>query len=94
MRLFRKKKVESNKDIAERILKLTNCKDYDICPPPTDPQVAFNELTRYLLGEDFYVDMPLCSTQCNTEILCEIEYVYKNRRPKRNSIGQKIVKGK
>ena len=94
MRLFRKKKVESDKDIVERILKLTDGKDYGMCPPPIDPQVAFKELTRYLLGEDFYIIMPVSVTQCNTEILCEIESVYKNRRPKRNSLGQKIVKGK
>ncbi len=60
----------------ERILKLTNGKDYGICSPPMDAQVALNELCRYFLGE-WYSAMPQSQKQVNTEIVYGIETRYK-----------------
>lgn len=78
MSIFKKK--ETNTEIADRIIKLTDGKDYGIFPPPMNAQVAVNELCRYLLGDDWYSVNPLCSEQINTEIVYEIECKYKNCR--------------
>ena len=71
MRIFKKK--ESNKEIAERLFKLTDMKDYGMCNPPMKAQVALNELCDYFLGKDWYSSMPVCNEQLNTEIVYEIE---------------------
>lgn len=76
MSIFKKK--ETNTEIADRIVKLTDGKDYGIFPPPMNAQVAVDELCRYLLGDDWYSVNPLCSEQINTEIVYEIECKYKN----------------
>lgn len=78
MSIFKKK--ETNTEIADRIIKLTDGKDYGIFPPPMNAQVAVDELCRYLLGDDWYSVNPLCSEQINTEIVYEIECKYKNCR--------------
>jgi len=70
---------ESEKDLRNRILKLTNGKDYGMCPPPMKAQTALNELCRYFLGENWYVALPLSQEQVNTEIVYEIESKYKSR---------------
>lgn len=69
-----------NKETLERLLKLTNGKDYGICSPPMKAQVAINELCRYFLGEDWYTVMPVSNEQVNTEIVYEIETKYKGYR--------------
>lgn len=68
-----------NKDkmIRERILSLTDGKDYGLCYPPMKAQTAVNELCRYFLGEDWYTVMPISNVQVNTEIVHEIETRYK-----------------
>lgn len=76
MSIFKKK--ETSTEIADRIIKLTDGKDYGIFPPPMNAQVAVDELCRYLLGDDWYSVNPLCSEQINTEIVYEIECKYKN----------------
>ena len=78
-------KRETNAEIAERIWKLTDQKDYGIFAPPMKAQVAVDELCRYFLGEDWYSVNPVCAEQINTEIVYEIEckfkrYKAKNRR--------------
>lgn len=78
------KKYENNKQIADRIIKLTNGKDYGIFPPPMDAQTAVDELCRYLLGDDWYSVNPLGSKQINTEIVYEIECRYKKHRRLKN----------
>lgn len=76
---------ETPEERSKRILELCEDGDYGICAPPMDAQVALNELTRYLLGENWYVTMPLHQTQINTEIVYEIESKYKDvNRKKRN----------
>ena len=69
----------NNKDkmISERILKLTDGKDYGFCSPPMNAQVALNELCSHFLGEDWYTTMPESQEQVNTEIVYEIETRYK-----------------
>ena len=47
-----------------------------MCPPDTDPQLAFNCLRDLLLGEDWYVTMPLGRNQINTVALDEILHKY------------------
>lgn len=76
MSIFKKK--ETSTEIADRIIKLTDGKDYGIFPPPMKAQVAVDELCRYLLGDDWYSVNPLCSEQINTEIVYAIECKYKN----------------
>lgn len=60
----------------QRILSLTDGKDYGICPPSMDAQVAVNELCRFFLGEDWYTTGAICNAQVNAEIVYEIENLY------------------
>ena len=82
--LFIKNKVkeETKEEKIERILKLCEDVDCGMLNKPMKPQVALNELCRYLLGEDWYVADPLSQEQVNTQIVYEIETRYKdvNRR--------------
>lgn len=48
----------------------------NIYPPPLDPQLALDFLTKYLLGDDWYVSIPMSTTQCNTEIVFAILQKY------------------
>jgi hypothetical protein len=85
-------------ETAERILSLTENQDFDygICSPPMDAQVALNELTRFLLGDDFYVVMPMSPKQVNTEIVYTIERLYENSwirkkmQPKKKKVKNNI----
>ena len=49
-----KNRKETDKDIADRILKLTEPGEYGIFPPPMKAQVAVDELCRFFLGEDYW----------------------------------------
>ena len=73
------KKKETYQEKANRILDL--CKDVDcgILSPPMDAQVALNELSRYLLGENWCVVNSISQEQINTEIVYEIELNYKSK---------------
>ena len=77
-----KNKKETNKEIAERILKLAEPGDYGIFPPPMKAQVAVNELCRFFLGEDYWTIVNN-NEQVNTEIVYEIESKYKKVNKKR-----------
>ena len=55
---------------------MENKESDDMCPPPLDPQLALDFLTKYLLGDDWYVSMPISTTQCNTEIVSAILQKY------------------
>lgn len=72
-----KNKKESYKDIANRILKLTEQGDYFPFAPPMKAQTALNELCRFFLGDDWYSVVPISQEQINTEIVYEIECKYK-----------------
>lgn len=78
------KKRETSKQIADRLIKLTNGKDCGIFPPPMKAQTAVDELCRYLLGDDWYSTNPLSAEQLNTEIVYEIECRYKKHRRLKN----------
>ena len=41
----------------------------NICPPPMGSQKALDYLCYYLLGPDWYVNLPINSEQVNTEIV-------------------------
>lgn len=75
MKIFKRK--ETDKEIAERLLKLTDGKDYGMCNPPMKAQVALNELCHYFLGKDWYSASNLTNAQINTEIVYEIECKFK-----------------
>lgn len=77
--MFKFKKRETNKKRLERILKLTDGKDYGIFPAPMNAQVAVNELCRYFLGDDWYTSGSISNGQVNTEIVFEIESRYKGK---------------
>lgn len=74
---------KQNRCDVEHILSLTNGKDYGLCAPPMKAQVAVYELCRYFLGEDYYVVMPENNEQCNTQIVYDIERLYKGCKVKR-----------
>ena len=74
-KMFKREKVNK-----EHILSLTDGKDYGLCSPPMEAQVAVNELCRYFLGEDWYSVMPQSGEQVNTEIVYAIECNYKGKR--------------
>ena len=73
-----------NKDkiLTDRLLKLTDDKDYGLCSPPMNAQVALDELCRYFLGEDWYTTMPESQEQVNTEKVYEIEKRYRGYKKK------------
>lgn len=45
---------------------------YGLCPAPMSANDAIQILVDYLLGEDFYIAMPLSPQQANTEIVAAI----------------------
>lgn len=45
---------------------------YGICPSPTSPLLALEVLCDYLLGEDWYVSIPMSQDQINTCIVDDI----------------------
>lgn len=71
----------------ERILSLTDGKDYGIFAPPMDAQVALNELCRFFLGEDWYTTGSISNAQVNAEIVYEIENLYKKSWIRKRQTG-------
>lgn len=74
--------IETDDEIATRVLELAEPGDYGIFSPPLDAQVALNELCRYFLGDDWYSVGNITTSQVNTEIVYEIERHYKGKRQK------------
>ena len=72
--LFRHK--ETPQETGERLLRLTDGKDYGIFSPPMNAQIAVNELCYFFLGDDWYSPNPISNEQINTEIIYEIERAY------------------
>lgn len=77
--MFKRRK-ETSKETARRLLKLTDGKSYGIFSPPMDAQVALIELCNHLLGEDWYSVNPISQAQINTEIVYAIERKYNIRK--------------
>lgn len=70
-KVFRRK--ETSAERRERLKKL--CDDLGCM----DAQVAVNELEKYLLGEDWYIEDPVNNLQANAIIVDEIERMYKRK---------------
>lgn len=79
-KIFKRKKKESNEDKRKRILGLCEEDDYGIMPPPMNAQTAINELSSYLLGDDWYIVDPVNAEQANAIIVYEIEKKYKKHK--------------
>ena len=60
---------------------LENIEDttYGLCPAPMEAQLALNILTDYLLGEDWYVVMPMNTKQVNACVVEQILDKYSKR---------------
>ena len=72
-----KRRAIKQQQIYDRIIRLTDKKNYGICPPCMDAQVALDELCRYFLGDHYYIALPLPAKQANTQIVYDIEMNYK-----------------
>lgn len=59
----------NNKEYFEKVV---TDKSYGLCAAPLNAQTAINILCDYLLGEDFYIAMPMSAEQCNTVIVDNI----------------------
>ena len=59
-------------DNKKKLFDILSDETYGICPAPMSAEVAIQILTDYLLGEDFYIPMPLSPRQANTEIVAAI----------------------
>lgn len=59
-------------DNKKKLFKILSDETYGICPAPMSAEDALQILTDYLLGEDFYISMPLSPQQANTEIVATI----------------------
>ena len=53
-----------------------DAEDCGICPSPMNAQCAVDILKDYLLGEDWYVHMPINIEQVNSEIVFDILMKY------------------
>lgn len=56
-------------DNKKKLFKILSDETYGLCPAPLSANDAIQILTDYLLGEDFYISMPLSQEQANTEIV-------------------------
>ena len=74
---------ETPEETKDRILSLTDQKDYGMCPPAMDSDTALNELCRHFLGEDWYCSGAIHAWQVNTEIVYAIERVYPRKIPRK-----------
>ncbi len=54
-----------------RLIEKSN-KDYGLCCPPIEAQEAVDILIEHFLGKDWYVAMPMCVEQVNSEAIYEI----------------------
>lgn len=67
------KRVEPVEEIRKRILSLCEQVDCGIISPPINGQKAFEELCRFILGDNWYSINPISQEQINTEMLFESE---------------------
>lgn len=59
-------------DNKKKLFEILSDEKYGLCPAPMSAEDAIQILTDYLLGEDFYIVMPLSPQQANTEIVAAI----------------------
>lgn len=67
---------------------------FPLYPPPINAQFALDCLTEALLGPDYYVALPMCNNQANTEILDAILRTYSRDYRKLVKKKQKELKHK
>ena len=67
--------------IGERVYDLAEPwpKD-DLMQPPMDAQTALNELQRYFLGIDYYIENPINTKQANSQVIYDIMCKYRGDR--------------
>lgn len=65
--------------IKKHILDVAENGNYGIMSPPMNAQTAINELCNFFLGEDYYT-ININNEQANTEIVHDIEQMYKGNR--------------
>lgn len=69
-----------------------NWQENNMLPPPIDTQQALDFLENYLLGEDWYINLPLCNAQANVEVVHSILYKYSKKY--RKEYKQSLKRGK
>lgn len=63
-------------EYKKKLFKILKNDEYGLCPAPMPSHDAIDILTKYLLGEDFYIAMPLNREQSNTSIVYQILMQY------------------
>lgn len=89
---LKNRKVDRDDVIRWNILRKCKEGDYGICPPPMDATTAINELFNFFFGDDVYIAMPICQTQCNTEIVYLIESAYTGDRERYLKMKEEYLK--
>lgn len=74
----------------KKLFEILSDDTYGLCPAPMSSYIALQILIDYLLGEDFYIAMPLSQEQANTEIVATILEKYsKDYRKDRKRFDKK-----
>ena len=75
----------------KKLFEILSDDTYGLCPAPMSADVALQILTPYLLGEDFYIVMPVLQEQANTEIVAAIleEHSKEYRKDRKRFIKEK-----
>lgn len=63
----------------EQYAAIATDRSYGLCSAPMPAQQAINLLVNYLLGDAYYIAMPMNSQQCNTIIVDDILRKYSRR---------------
>ena len=66
-------------EYKKRFFEILSDDSYGICPAPTDEKLALQVLVDYLLGEDWFVVMPLANDQITTCAVHEILNKYSRK---------------
>ena len=69
--------IETDEELVDRILNLTDKQDYGIFCSAMNAQTALYELSNFFLGEDWYATEGCSTGQVNTEIVMDIERKFK-----------------
>ena len=77
-------------EYKKKLFEILSDTTYGICSAPMSADVALQILTTYLLGEDFYIVMPVSQEQANTEIVATIleKYSKEYRKDRRKFIKE------
>jgi hypothetical protein len=78
--------LDKNSIIIEHINNLGNNKSFGLCDTPINTEIAFEELVKFFLGEDWYIAISENKDQTNAAALKAIETRYKGNRKYYNKI--------